>query len=66
MKTLFSTEEAAEHLGLTLAAMKYHTFVAKNITGQLVGNSLVFTKEQLDHFNQNKRPPGRPKGKKNE
>lgn len=60
-KPFYSTAEAAEYLGLSLSALKYHIHVAKNLTGHLVGNSLVFTQEELDEFKRNKRPQGRPK-----
>lgn len=60
-KPFYSTTEAAEYLGLSLAALKYHIHIAKNITGHLVGNSLVFTQEELDRFQANKRPQGRPR-----
>jgi hypothetical protein len=63
-KTLFSTTEAAKYLGLKIPAMKYHIFVAKNLTGQKLGNSLVFTKDQLDQFKLVRRPQGRPKKEK--
>lgn len=60
-KTLFSTTEAAEYLGLSVPAVKYHIHKAKDLKGQLVGNSLVFTKDQLDQFKLVRRPQGRPK-----
>jgi hypothetical protein len=68
-KELFSTEEAAryidEHLedqSFSVAALKYHVHVADppNIEPQLIGHSLVFTREQLDHFIETKRGQGRP------
>jgi excisionase family DNA binding protein len=57
---LFSTEEAAEYLGISVAALKYHVHVAGNIDPMKIGRSLVFTKEQLDTFQEEKRAPGRP------
>jgi hypothetical protein len=57
---LYSTQEAADYVGLSLQAMKYHVYIAKNITGQLVGNSRVFTQDELDQFKAEKRPQGRP------
>lgn len=61
MKQVFSTREAAEYLGVTFNTMKYYIHYAKTITGKKMGNSLMFTKDQLDEFRANKRPPGRPK-----
>jgi hypothetical protein len=59
-KAFYSTAEAAEYLGLSVAALKYHIHVAENIKGHLIGNSLMFTQEQLDEFKRTKRPQGRP------
>jgi hypothetical protein len=64
MKQTFSTREAAEYLGFY--TMKYHIFYANNIKGEKKGNSLVFTREQLDEFKATKRPPGKPKAVKGE
>ena len=61
MKQFFSTNEAAEYLDLVPATLRYHIYQAKDLTGQILGNSLLFTREQLDEFKANKRPPGRPK-----
>jgi len=58
---LYSTTEAAAYAGLSLSAMKYHIHTAKNIVPRKVGNSLVFTQEQLDEFKANRRPQGRPR-----
>lgn len=59
--TLFSTAQAADYLGLSLSAIKYHVHKAGNLIPQRIGNSLVFTQEQLDHFKATRRRPGRPK-----
>lgn len=59
-KKLFSTAEAADYLGLKLSTMKYHVFTAGNVRFQMVGNSLVFIRSDLDEFKKNKRGPGRP------
>lgn len=61
---LYSTAEAAEYLGLSLAAMKYHTHIAENLRPQKVGHSLVFTQAQLDEFLATRRKPGRPRKEK--
>jgi len=61
MKQVFSTKEAAEYLNLSVASVKYHLYHAKDLKGEPFGNSLMFTKEDLDHFKVNKRPAGRPK-----
>jgi len=59
---LYSTTEAAEYVGLSLSAFKYHIHIAENIKPfQKIGHSLAFTQSQLDEFQINRRPQGRPK-----
>ena len=58
--TLYSTAQAAKYLGLSVAALKYHIYNG-NIKPQRIGNSLVFTQAQLDEFQANRRPQGRPR-----
>jgi excisionase family DNA binding protein len=65
MKQFFSTREAAEYLGLSFHTMKYHVHRAKTIEPVKLGNSLVFTRGQLDEFKATRRSPGRPKKTKN-
>ena len=61
--SLFSTAQAAEYLGLSVSSMKYHLYSAGDLTADIkVGQALLFTRETLDRFSENKRPPGRPKG----
>jgi hypothetical protein len=57
---LFSTEKAAEYLGIKMPLMKYHIHKSKRLKGQKVGNSLVFTQDELDQFKKIERKPGRP------
>ena len=58
---LYGTEKAAEYLGMSLAALKYHIYVAHNISPhQKIGKALVFTQEQLNEFQSTRRGPGRP------
>lgn len=59
---LYSLVEAAEYLGIVPGTLKQHVYEAKTIEPQKVGNSLVFTKEQLDNFQKNRRRRGRPRG----
>ena len=53
--------EAAKYLGKArhwknpISSLKYHVY-AGNIKPQLVGHSLVFTKQQLDEFLAARRP----------
>lgn len=61
MDKLFSTQEAAQYLGITASGLKYHVYNSGQLKGQMVGNSLVFTQEELDLFKQNRQPAGRPK-----
>ena len=64
-KQLFSTKKAAEYLGMTRGGLWYH-IQKKHIFPWKVGQSLVFTKAQLDEFNASRRPPGRPKSTQEE
>jgi len=63
---LYSTKAAAQYIRISLSAMKYHVHTAKNIVPLKVGNSLVFTQEQLDEFKANRRPQGRPRKEQQE
>ena len=61
IKQFFSTKEAAEYLNLGVRSIYYHLYRAKDLRSELIGNSLMFTREELDRFHSNKRPSGRPK-----
>ncbi len=65
VKQFFSTKEAAEYLNLSVRSIYYHLYRAKDLKGEPLGNSLMFTRETLDHFQVNKRSPGRPKASSN-
>jgi len=60
---LYSTAEAAEYLGLSVSAVKYHVHVAGNLRPRKIGGHLVFTLAHLEHFLDTRRGPGRPKSK---
>lgn len=48
-KQVFSTAEAARYLGIALVTMKKYTHPNhRRITGQKIGNSLVFMRTDLD------------------
>lgn len=61
---LFSTSEAAKYLGVKLITMKKYAHGDKRrppvLKGTKVGNSLVFTQEELDAFKAKRRGRGRP------
>lgn len=59
MADMFTSEEAADYLSLTLAALKYHVR-AGNLVGVTVLGRLAFTREELDTFKVNRRRPGNP------
>ena len=61
---IYGTKEAAQYLGMTVSGLRYH-IKAENILPQKIGKTFVFTQEQLDSFQQNRRPAGRPKGDRN-
>lgn len=45
--SIFSTQDAAEYLGISVYAVKYHIYKG-HIVPQLMGHSLMFAKQQLD------------------
>jgi hypothetical protein len=57
---LYTTEETAVYLGLSVAAVKYHVHVAHNLKPVLVGRTFLFTQSQLDQFQSTRRQQGRP------
>ena len=62
---LYSTATAAERLGLSVATVKYHLYIAKDLKPDYVlGARLIFTEETLVAFLARKRGPGRPKSVK--
>lgn len=54
------TNDAAEFLGLSVPALKYHLRLG-HLSGQLIGRSLVFTRTELERFAAIPRPRGRPR-----
>lgn len=60
---LFGTKDATEYLGLSVQGIWYH-ITNEHIFPTKVGNSLVFTRAQLDEFQATRRKPGRPKAVK--
>jgi excisionase family DNA binding protein len=59
---LYSVIEAAEYVGLKPETIKYHLYTSGYLKGQKVGNSIVFTQEELDAFKVSRPKPG-PKPK---
>lgn len=53
-------EDAAKYCKMSVAALKYHIYVAGDLAGRMIGHSITFEREVLDHFMANKRAPGRP------
>lgn len=60
MDQLYSTKDAAAYLKVSVSDIKYHVHTAHTLHPQRIGHSLVFTQEELDRFNRDKRKPGRP------
>ena len=58
--TLYAMDEAAAYLGCSLSNVKYHVHAAGNLKPARLGNTLFFTEAQLDQFQANRRPVGRP------
>ena len=65
MEQFFSTNEAAKYLDLSIPTIKYHLYRSKKLSGQMFGNSLMFTRDQLDKFEATPRPVGRPPKRRN-
>lgn len=62
MTDLFSTKDAAAYLRLSVSTIKKHVHrTGLLVPDQKVGGSLVFTRETLDRFAAQHRPPGRPR-----
>jgi hypothetical protein len=59
---IYSTEQAAEYLGLSVASIKHHVHDVKDLYPVKVGSALTFTREELDRFRDTpRRGAGRPK-----
>jgi len=56
---LMGTNEAAEYLGMSVPALKYHVRQG-NVTPVRIGKTLVYRRSELDEFAENRRRPGRP------
>ncbi len=57
---VYDVAAAAEYLGMTVDALKYHIHGAETISTRRLGRLLVFTQDELDRFKREKRPQGRP------
>jgi excisionase family DNA binding protein len=60
---IYTTEEAADYLGISREMMITYASREKRIRGKMIGRSMVFTRAQLDEFKEQMRPRGNP-GKK--
>jgi excisionase family DNA binding protein len=61
---MFSTAQAADYLGVSVPTMKKYTHVDKIITGTMIGNSLAFSRADLDAIKpQVRHSRGRPPAK---
>jgi multidrug efflux pump subunit AcrB len=59
---VYTTEEAAEYLGISAASVKYHVYTVQDLHPVLRDPTVVFTREELDRFKATPRPRrGRPK-----
>lgn len=61
---IYSTQEAADFLGLSLSAVKKHVHQG-HLVPRLIGRTYIFTRAQLEEFQRNRRPPGRPRKETN-
>lgn len=60
MVKLYSTAEAAGYLGEDVGVIKYNYYITGKLEGSLKGNSLIFTKADLDEFQAKRKGRGRP------
>lgn len=56
---LYSVADAAKYLGLSRQGVKWHVYQTRLLRGQLLGKTLVFTQDELDHFKTLDIKPGR-------
>ncbi len=57
-----STQEAARYLGMSVANMHYHLYVARDLEADgVLGRSIFFYRPTLDAFKKRKRPAHRPR-----
>ena len=59
--TVFDVSGAAQYVGLSVPSIKYHLYRAHDLSGHQIGNTLLFTRSELDHFLTRKQSPGRPR-----
>lgn len=61
-REVFSTAEAADYLGMAVITLKKAIHDSREIAGAKIGNSLMFTRQELDEFYATpRRPVGRPR-----
>jgi hypothetical protein len=62
---IYDSKAAAKYLGIGLQTLKDHVYTYKDLSGQVVGGALVFTRAELDRFKAApRRGRGRPAGAK--
>jgi len=54
---LYNVEQAASYLGIEKKDMLFHANQTKEVRGQVIGRSLVFTRSELDTFKQSWNDP---------
>lgn len=55
---LLSTEEAAAYTGLSVDTIKHHVYRVGDLTGEMKGHSLFFSRKELDSFRAKVQPRG--------
>lgn len=59
---LFTTEEAAKLLEMPVSTFRHHVYETGQIIGTRYGTTLLFSRDALIKFQQQRRPAGRPAG----
>lgn len=57
---IFDMEEAAEYIGISKDMMYTYVTRQQRLRGKTVGNSMAFSRQQLDEFKKTMRKPGKP------
>lgn len=58
---IFDTRAAADYLGISYNTLKQYASRDKRIEGKKVGQTMLYSRQQLDQFKRSMRPVGKPK-----
>jgi len=59
---VYGVNDAAEYVGLSESTIRYHVYVTEMLVpDRKISGALIFSKETLDHFQEQRQPGGRPR-----